>query len=73
MLDSFGSIKHFKLDTSEQNRNILEFSMTLQNDLRLIHLQRQRIGSSWIFLPNDFSLMHPQGQKFYRIVLAVVE
>ena len=39
MLDSFGSIKHFQLDTSEQNRNILEFSMTLQNDLRLIHLE----------------------------------
>ena len=45
MLDSFGSTKHFKLDTSEQNRNILEFSMTLQNNIRLIHLQRQKLWS----------------------------
>ena len=29
---SFGSTKHFKLDTLEQNENILEFSMILQND-----------------------------------------
>ena len=29
MFDSFGSTKHFKLDTLEQNRNILEFSMIL--------------------------------------------
>ena len=43
MLDSFGSTKHFNLDTLEQNRNILEFSMILQNDLYLIHLQRQEL------------------------------
>ena len=45
MFDSFGSTKYFKLDTLEQNRNILEFSMILQNDLHLIHLQRQELWS----------------------------
>ena len=56
MLDSFGSIKHFKLDTSEQNRNILEFSMTLQN------LQRQKLCSfKYPVKITSFEIfMHPQ-------------
>ena len=62
MLDSFGSIKHFKLDTLEQNRNILEFSMTLLNDLRLIHLQRQKLWSfKYPVKIMSFQIfMHPQ-------------
>ena len=45
ILDSFGSTKHYELDTLEQNRNILELSMILQNDFRLIDLQRQKLWS----------------------------